>query len=419
MDQGDRNAMRYQIEFVIFCLFLACVPHFLAPENILYGVFALVWVINRGIDKNWGGSWRCFDSVILIFMLLDLVVNGVNWLHGRGFEGGLDLLRYSSVLWMVSRTEYSNKQIYVLFTVILLTTLMGVGYAYHQYLQDHHEIAGFYFKALGERNHTAIFMDLVMGMTGSFLLAFWKKWSWGLRIILIMALGVLSFAQLVDASRAAYGAAFGMGLILAVVYWWRLKAVTWILLGLLAIGSVLTFMMHPVVLQRQEVWQQQLEQTGKEPRECIWHAAWLTFEQSPWIGFGSHRYGKVATPTNIQQWADVKYKNQPISSRPCFDFAPHAHDVYLTTLAEMGVVGFAGLLLMFASWLVVLIKNHPFSNPEKSDLYWALWSSASCAWFVNIGIGLVNTTLHHEHALLSMALLGLALSYFYQGKKNA
>ena len=406
----NKITLRYRIEFWIFCIFLACIPHFLAPENILYGIFALVWLINRGLDKDFGGPWRGFDSLILTWILADILVNIFASLHGRGFAGAFDLLRYSSVLWMVSRTKYSHKQIMVIVIIVLITTLLGIIYAY---LKTHGDNANFYFKAIGNNNHTAIFMDLVFGLVLSFLLAFWKNLAWVWRILMILALGFLCFGFLTDASRAGFGALFGIVLILAVVWLWKSPKISLVLTGLLIFGGVITLVTHPLVLQRQIEWQQGLEKTGKEPRECIHHVAWLTFEQSPIIGFGSHSYHLEATPAHVHQWAAIKYQDKP---QPCFDYAPHAHNVYFNTLAETGLVGMGSLLLILAGWLLALIKNWPSSKSES--LHWALWGAALCAWFTNISIGLVNTTLHHEHALISMMILGLALSYFYN-KKHA
>ena len=41
---------------------------------------------------------------------------------------------------------------------------------------------------------------------------------------------------------------------------------------------------------------------------------------------------------------------------------------------------------------------------------WILWGGAAGAWLVTVGVGTVNTTLHHEHGLLAALLLGLWLS---------
>jgi hypothetical protein len=39
-----------------------------------------------------------------------------------------------------------------------------------------------------------------------------------------------------------------------------------------------------------------------------------------------------------------------------------------------------------------------------------LWGCSASAWFVTTAVGLVNTTLHHEHGMLAVILLGLWLS---------
>jgi hypothetical protein len=44
--------------------------------------------------------------------------------------------------------------------------------------------------------------------------------------------------------------------------------------------------------------------------------------------------------------------------------------------------------------------------PGADDADWLLWGGAASAWLVTVGAGAVNTTLHHEHGILAMLLLG-------------
>jgi hypothetical protein len=39
------------------------------------------------------------------------------------------------------------------------------------------------------------------------------------------------------------------------------------------------------------------------------------------------------------------------------------------------------------------------------------WAGSLSAWITTFGIGIVNSTFHHEHAILAMILLGLHLSF--------
>jgi hypothetical protein len=48
--------------------------------------------------------------------------------------------------------------------------------------------------------------------------------------------------------------------------------------------------------------------------------------------------------------------------------------------------------------------------PGNADDDWILWAGAASAWMVTVGVGIVNTTLHDEHAILAALFLGLWLS---------
>ena len=54
-------------------------------------------------------------------------------------------------------------------------------------------------------------------------------------------------------------------------------------------------------------------------------------------------------------------------------------------------------------WLISL-KN-TFKKINKSNEY--LWFASLAGWSATFNIGLVNTTFHHEHALLALFFLGL------------
>ena len=84
----------------------------------------------------------------------------------------------------------------------------------------------------------------------------------------------------------------------------------------------------------------------------------------------------------------------------------------------MGLIGFGALVLFLISWLVFLIKYYPRPKVNPDNLAMALWASAACAFITDAGIGLVNTTIHHAHGLLSMIILGLALTYLYRDKNK-
>jgi bacteriorhodopsin len=62
------------------------------------------------------------------------------------------------------------------------------------------------------------------------------------------------------------------------------------------------------------------------------------------------------------------------------------------------------LIAVLAAWIVSLARAVPATS--DSAVRWAYWGGALGAWLVAVLVGLVNTTMHHEHALISVMLLG-------------
>jgi O-antigen ligase len=73
-----------------------------------------------------------------------------------------------------------------------------------------------------------------------------------------------------------------------------------------------------------------------EDRIVIWEAAWHMFQQAPLLGNGTRTFGLMFDST-IQR-LDLDWTTLPVRS------TPWAHNLYLETLAEQGVVGLAVLL---------------------------------------------------------------------------
>lgn len=86
----------------------------------------------------------------------------------------------------------------------------------------------------------------------------------------------------------------------------------------------------------------------------------------------------------------------------------HAHNLYINMLAERGAVGLGSLLF---PWRLRLELSGSCADQRSFPEHFLSWGAAFSAWFVSIVTGLANTTLHHEHALLSMVLLAGWLSW--------
>jgi O-antigen ligase len=86
----------------------------------------------------------------------------------------------------------------------------------------------------------------------------------------------------------------------------------------------------------------------------------------------------------------------------------HSHNLFLTILVERGWVGFIVFLWFMNAWALALIKA--FKEAKTNYKFGMVWAGALSAWLGIFGIGLVNTTMHHEHGILSWLFLGLFLN---------
>lgn len=87
---------------------------------------------------------------------------------------------------------------------------------------------------------------------------------------------------------------------------------------------------------------------GYTLRLSEWHKAWTIFLESPWLGVGISQYG----------WYSFLYQAQPVFSdvlKP--QLFSHPHNLFLETLAELGVVGLLLLLSLLVGWFLQFRKR--------------------------------------------------------------
>jgi O-antigen ligase len=87
----------------------------------------------------------------------------------------------------------------------------------------------------------------------------------------------------------------------------------------------------------------------------------------------------------------------------------HAHSLYMTALAERGLIGLGVLMVVLLASGYALLRGVPHAQAPPRD--WALFGAALAGWLVTVVVGFVNTTLHHEHGILSVLLFGLWVSH--------
>lgn len=190
------------------------------------------------------------------------------------------------------------------------------------------------------------FMDRVWMARSSSLMWYPNTFaeSAGMISVMLIALGLKGYKTRLTFPLAAVGivgilctgsrgAAIGVGIAILVLltqtpkYWRKLAVIA--VLAVMVWGA----QRYDVLpLQRAE----QLDDETTETRLLIWGAAYMAWQQHPWIGVGTRNFAEV----------EQNYINY---------LAVHAHNIYLQILADTGLIGFALfyfplLYLLWRAW---------------------------------------------------------------------
>jgi O-antigen ligase len=393
----------YPPEVYLLIGLVFALPMFEGPKNILWGAWVAAWLLSRLKDGDWGGLWNRWDSLILAWLasvLLSAIFAGA--MHSE-WDACRDVVRYTSVLWLLTRSNYGEpawKMIYAAFLVsVIVAAIWALGA-----LAWPHNYLGIQLNSVGHVNHSVIYIVICFGALLAALATYWQSLSkisraWGVAGILILLTAVA-----LAGSRAAAVAVMVQALGLGVVWLRRSK----VLLGCAAL-SVVVFAILIVGLNT-EIWRkQEFASESAHPvlgaRYPIWNQALLEWRMHPVFGIGNSNFSQLRDD-GVQRW--LQSRGEPYIDG-MYAGSSHAHSLYLNTLAERGLVGFAMLLALLGAFAVSLVRGIP--RRRDSALHWLLWCGAASAFLTTVGIGLVNTTLHNETGLLAMLLIGAWIGY--------
>lgn len=393
---------RYPIEYLLLIGLIIALPLVEAPKNLFWLGFVLAWGINRVRDIGSGWPWDRWDSLILLWILSGYVVALFAGLHNSEWRGANDILRYGSILWLIKRGGYHRKELEWLWAAVVLSTFVALAYALWALYVLHTEKA-LQLNSVGHVNHSAIYLAISFGAILAGLLAYWGKLATSWRILGCLFVLVLAASVLGPSSRGAVFMMFVNVFLLGLVWLRRsVKATVVILAAAAMIGSGSYFVEIVVVKEQQLLVKEHNILSGRGP---VWNTALAAWQQFPVFGVGMDNFNQISLD-KIRAWFTTAGRH---FDPKAFYGSSHSHSLYLNTLAERGLFGLTVVLFVLLTWLYWLGRNIPKAGDE--DIAWALWGSSSSAWLVTVGVGFVNTTLHHEHAILSALLLGMWLAY--------
>jgi O-antigen ligase len=370
-----------------------CLPLYEAPKNIAWLVYVLAWLANRARMRDFGGRWGLWDSLIALWIASGFVVAAFAGLHGSEWRGAFDLVRYGGVLWLLKRSGYTSAEQRWLFHALIASVVIGLALAHWQLWSGRTE--SLELNSVGHVNHTAIYIAIMLGGCTAWLFAGGGAVAAALEALLLVSL-------VMSASRGGIAVALAMLLVLAVAWWPRSRRPLAAMAAIVAATLAVAWIGGAEVIRKHQADVQANNTLAY--RDGIWRAALVAWERYPLCGIGIDNY-KLVKQERLKAWRAEEGKDYDAQRYVEF---PHAHSLYLNTLAERGIVGAVPLAAVLVAWLAFLLRCRP--RREAADDDWLWWGAAAGAWMITTGVGLVNTTLHHEHGLLAALFLGVWLS---------
>ena len=396
-----KDPLKY-LELAFLSLMLLSLPSLEAPKNIFLILF-LASSLCRQYTKKTKDPWRLWDWIFLSYIasaFLSAVFAGIS--NGSEWGGFRSFLIWTGFAWLLSRTQYNQKEITWIIWVTILGTLPPLAWGLIEYMVIHTKDA-LQLHSVGHVNHSAIYLGIILGAALSVTLSIWRDVGLIKRMGLILLPIIFFVSIILGQSRGVFGISL-IRLSLIILLIPNPKKIKFIAFGFFAIILTLMPLMNAAIIQKQITYHN--ANSTFSDRDRGWNVSIEAARFYPVFGLGNGNWNRITLEdlkkSRVERDMPFDEKNYAIQHG-------HSHSLYLTSLVERGVVGFIVLIIFIGSWLITLIKSYRKLKTSTQSSY--IWGASLSAWIVTCGVGFVNSTFHHEHAILALLFLGLHLSY--------
>ena len=396
-----KDPLKY-LELVFLSLMLLSLPSLEAPKNIFLILF-LATSLYRQYLKKTKDPWKLWDWIFLSYIasaFLSAAFAGIH--HGAEWGGFSSFLIWTSFAWLLSRTQYESKEITWIMWVTILGTLPPLAWGLIQYMVIHTKDT-LQLHSVGHVNHSAIYLGIILGAALSVTLSIWRDVGLIKRMGLILLPIIFFVSIIIGQSRGVFGISL-IRLSLIILLIPNPKKIKAIAFALFAIILGLMPLMNAAIIQKQI--NNQNANDILSDRDRVWNVSFEAARFYPVFGVGNGNWNRITLDDLKKSRAE---RDVPFDEKNYAIQHGHSHSLYLTSLVERGVVGFIVLIVFMASWLVTLIRSYRKLKTSTQGSY--MWGASLSAWIVTCGVGFVNSTFHHEHAILALLFLGLHLGY--------
>ena len=398
------NQLKF-LELTFLSLFLAFLPSLEAPKNIFLGSYLIIALYRQSQlpSSKWGIWDWLFLSLIassLLSALFPFVAGGSEW---KGFRG---MLLWVTFGWALFRADYNFEEKKYLFIFAILMTIPPLLWGLTQLLilftKDSLQL-----HSVGHSNHSAIYLCVMAGAGLSLLISqlqsAQKKYVFITSFLFIFLLSSVIISQ----SRGAFGIIFLLAFALLLLSRLITKIKT-IMLTLLTIFLVTIVFITPAPVIQKQITNQNNHDILSQ-RDKVWRASFEMARLNPVLGIGGGNWKQIKID---QIKSSVESRGETFNAEEFALQLHHSHNIYLSNLVDRGILGLIIFLSFIFIWLITLINSYKKFNQDSKAMLFIMGSFT--AWTTIFGIGFVNTTFHHENALLALFFLSLHLNYLRQ-----
>ena len=400
------NPLKY-LELTFLSLMLLSLPSLEAPKNIFLILF-LIASLYRQYLKKIKDTWGLWDWIFLGYIasaFLSAAFAGIS--TGDEWGGFRSILIWTGFAWLLSRTQYEGKEVAWIVWVTILGTLPPLALGLIQYMVIHTKDT-LELHSVGHVNHSAIYLGIILGAALSVVLSIWRDVNLMKRLGLILLPIIFFVAIIIGQSRGVFGISL-VRLSLIILLIPNPKKIKVIAFALFAIILALMPVMNAAIIQKQ-IADQNANNTLSD-RDLVWNVSIEAARFYPIFGIGNGNWNRISLEDLKKSRDERGVPFDPANYRVDVH---HSHSLYLTSLVERGIAGFVILIIFMGSWLGTLIRSYQKLKTSTQGSY--IWGASLSAWIVTCGVGFVNSTFHHEHAILALLFLGLHLSYLKHHK---
>lgn len=404
-------------DLLFLSLLILSLPSLEAPKNI----FLVLYLITRILHEYFNFHskkivWSLWDNLFLFLIvtaLLSTIFAGMP--HLEEWKGFRVFLCAILTGWLLSRAQYTNKNMKGLFILIILATIPPLIWGLFQYFILHTK-PDLQLNSVGHVNHSAIYLVMIFGASlGLFLTTFRSAprsiFTITSKQFSLAFLSLVYFLSLIiSQSRGAFGIGILLGLTISFLVSQN-KKIKWRVILAMIVIIFCTLFFKTGIIQKQIT--NEKNNNVLSFRDKVWNVSIEASHFSPLLGIGLSNWHFIT----LQQLKDSKEKRGEQFNVKDYFFPGHSHNLYLSALVERGIIGLLVTLIFMGIWAQHLFKTYFWAKNSNLSLY--LWTGSLSAWIATFGIGFVNTTFHHEHAILACLFLGLFLSFSRQHFRRA